>query len=262
MPNSRFQDIIYEKSGHRAQITINRPDVLNAFRHQTYEEFCAACGDASTDNDIGVLVITGAGKRAFSSGGDVRSYEREVGADGNMPGFEANIYETIRRVTKPTLAMVRGWCVGGANVLAAQCDITIASENAMFGQNGPRMGSYNPWGFAYMARIIGEKKARELWFLCRRYTAKEALDIGLVNKVVPDDELEKEVDQWCEEILSLSPSALEAVKLHFRADSEHIQGYWELGSQALRWYMGSAEAQEGVRAFLEKRKPDFWKYRR
>ena len=261
MGKPKFQDIVYDKIGHKAQITINRPEVLNAFRDRTYEEFCAACADATTDKNIGVLVITGAGNKAFSSGGDVRSYEVQPGEESNMPGFGANVYETIRKVTKPTIAMVRGWCVGGANVLAAQCDITIASETARFGQNGPRMGSYNPWGFAYMARVVGEKKAREMWFLCRRYGAQEALEMGLVNKVVADDVLEKEVEQWCEEILSLSPSALEGVKLHFRADSEHIQGFWDLGSQALRWYMASAEAQEGVRAFLEKRKPDFWKYR-
>lgn len=261
MGKLKFQDIRYDKKGHRAQITINRPEVLNAFRDRTYEEFCAACADATTDPEIGVLVITGAGRKAFSSGGDVRSYEVQPGEESNMPNFGANVYETIRKVTKPTVAMVRGWCVGGANVLAAQCDITIASETARFGQNGPRMGSYNPWGFAYMARVVGEKKAREMWFLCRRYTAQEALAMGLVNTVVPDDELEKEVDQWCEEILALSPSALEGIKMHFRADSEYIQGFWELGSQALRWYMASPEAQEGVNAFLEKRKPDFWKYR-
>lgn len=262
MSKRQFQDIIYKKEGHKAQITINRPEVLNAFRQQTYVEFCLACADASADARIGVLVITGSGKRAFSSGGDVRGYEVKPGEESHVPGFGDNIYETIRKVTKPTVAMVLGWCVGGgANVLAAECDITIASETAMFGQNGPRMGSYNPWGFAYMARIVGEKKAREMWFLCRRYTAQEALEMGLVNKVVPDDKLEAEVEQWCEEILSLSPSALEAVKLHFQADSEHIQGFWDLGSQAIRWYMASPEAQEGVQAFLEKRKPDFWKHR-
>jgi len=261
MSNSQFQDIIYAKQGHKAQITINRPDVLNAFRHQTYAEFCIACGDASTDSNIGVLVITGAGSRAFSSGGDVRGYQVPPGGETKVMGFDANIYETIRKVTKPTIAMVRGWCIGGANVLATECDLTIASENAMFGQNGPRMGSYNPWGFAYMARVVGEKKAREIWFLCRRYTAQEALSMHLVNKVVPDNLLEEEVEHWCEEILSLSPSALEGIKGHFQADSAHIQGFWDLGAQAIKWYMESEEAQEGVMAFIEKRKPDFWKYR-
>lgn len=261
MPDSQFEDIIYSKKGHEARITINRPEVLNAFRKKTYEEFCLACGDASTDSNIGAVVITGAGNRAFSSGGDVRGYEVQPGEESRVIGFDANIYETIRKVAKPTVAMVRGWCVGGANVMAAECDLTIASETAMFGQNGPRMGSYNPWGFSYMSRLVGEKKAREMWFLCRRYTAQEALAMGLVNRVVPDDQLEEEVGKWCEEILSLSPSALEAVKRHFQADSEHIQGYWDLGAQALKWYMESDEAQEGVRAFLEKRKPDFWKYR-
>lgn len=261
MSDSQFEDIIYSKVGHRAQITINRPDTLNAFRKKTYEEFCLACGDASMDSNIGVLVITGAGTKAFSAGGDVNGYEVAPGGESRVIGFDSNIYETIRKVAKPTVAAVRGWCVGGANVLAAQCDITIASETAKFGQNGPRMGSYNPWGFAYMSRLLGEKKARELWFLCRKYDAQEALAMGLVNRVVPDNQLEAEVDQWCEEILSLSPSALEAVKRHFQADSEHIQGYWDLGSQAVKWYMESDEAQEGVKAFLEKRKPDFWKYR-
>ncbi|MBI4967770.1 MAG: enoyl-CoA hydratase/isomerase family protein [Rhodospirillales bacterium] len=261
MSESQFQDILYSKTGHRAQITINRPEVLNAFRRRTYEEFCVACGDASMDINIGVVVITGAGSRAFSSGGDVKGYQVEPGGQTKAVGFDANVYETIRKVTKPTIAMVRGWCVGGANVLAAQCDMTIASETARFGQNGPRMGSYNPWGFSYMARVVGEKKAREIWFLCRQYTAQQALEMGLVNKVVPDDQLEAEVDQWCEEILALSPSALEGVKRHFQVDSEHIQGYWDLGSQALRWFMESPEGQEGVQAFLEKRKPDFWKFR-
>lgn len=257
-----FEDIIYVKEGHKAQITINRPDVLNAFRTQTYEEFCIACGNASNDPQIGVLVITGAGSKAFSSGGDVRGYEVPPDGEAKVPGFDANIYETIRKVAKPTLAMVRGWCIGGANVLAAQCDLTIASETAKFGQNGPRMGSYNPWGFAYMARLVGEKKAREIWFLCRKYTAQEALAMGLVNAVVPDDKLEEEVARWCEEILSLSPSALQGIKRHFQADSEHIQGFWDLGTQAIKWYMESDEAQEGVKAFIEKRKPDFWKYRK
>jgi len=261
MADSQFEDIIYSKIGHRAQITINRPDVLNAFRKKTYEEFCLACGDASTDSNIGVLVITGAGKRAFSSGGDVSGYQVPPGGESRVVGFDSNIYETIRKVAKPTLAVVRGWCVGGANVIAAQCDLTIASETAKFGQNGPRMGSYNPWGFAYMSRLVGEKKAREMWFLCRRYTAQEALAMGLVNMVVADDQLEAEADKWCEEVLSLSPSALEGIKRHFQADSAHIQGHWDLGDQALRWYMESDEAQEGVNAFLEKRKPDFWKFR-
>ena len=177
--------------------------MLNAFRQQTYEEFCLACADASADAKIGVLVITGAGKRAFSSGGDVRGYEIKPGKRAACPA-SATI---STRQSERSPSRRSPWCGAGAS--GGQCPgcrvrVTIASETAMFGQNGPRMGSYNPWGFAYMTRIVGEKKAREMWFLCRRYTAQEALEMGLVNKVVPDDKLEAEVDQWCEEILSLA----------------------------------------------------------
>jgi len=176
-----------------------------------------------------------------------------------MPA-DQDIYIALRRIQKPTIAKVRGWCIGGANVLEALCDITIASETAIFGQNGPRMGSFNPFGCGYLSRIVGEKKAREIWFLCRHYAAQQALEIGLANVVVPDDKLDEEVDKWCNEILVLSPSSLRTLKLLFQLDTEHYTGQWVVGMNAVALYQSSEEAQEGMNAFLDKRAPDFWKY--
>ena len=254
-----YEDILYEKTGHIARITFNRPRYLNAMRGQTMTEFIDACHDAAHDHQIGVVVVTGAGNRAFSSGGDVK-WERDIGAGVNW-GPQIDFYRCVRLIPKPVIAVVRGYCIGGANVLAALCDLTIASETALFGQVGPRMGSFNALGTAYLSRVVGEKKAKEMWFLCKQYNAKEALEMGLVNKVVPDDKLEAEVNAWCEEILKLSPSALSAVKLHFNADSERLMAMMDIGMHAVGLYQSGPEAQEGLNAFLEKRTPDFWKLR-
>lgn len=263
----KFEDIIYEKRGRVATVMINRPEVLNAFRDKTNRELVVAFDDANNDSQIGVVVLTGTGNKAFSAGGDVK-WEQEqalrrkatggVSAE-TMPSNE-DIFVAVRGVKKPTIAKVRGWCIGGANVLAALCDMTIASETAKFGQNGPRMGSYNPFGVGYLSRIVGEKKAREIWFLCRHYNAHEALEMGLANVVVPDDKLDEEVDKWCKEILVLSPSSLRAMKLLFQLDTEHYTGQWHVGMNMAATYQTTEEAQEGMNAFLEKREPDFWRY--
>lgn len=251
-----FQDIIYEKKGKIARVTINRPKVHNAFRGITIDEMAQAFNDADMDPNIGVVLLTGAGDKSFSSGGDV-NWEKER---GNAAWNAAtDLYLALRRVNKPTIAVVRGWCVGGANVLALLCDLTIAGESAKFGQNGPRMGSFNAFGAGYLSRVIGEKKAREMWFLCRMYSGQEAIQMGLANWVVPDNKLDEEVEKICNEILSLSPTALRCMKLHFQQDTDKYEGLWEMGRVMAVLYQHTAEAKEGMNAFLEKRKPDFWK---
>jgi 2-ketocyclohexanecarboxyl-CoA hydrolase len=253
-----YQDILYDKRDGIATITINRPQVLNAFRAQTVEEMIAALRDADADETVGVVVLTGAGDRAFSSGGDNSSRGDGYGGRGvtGMPIEE--LHDAIRDLRKPVIAKVQGYAIGGGNVLATVCDLTIASEKAVFGQVGPRVGSVDPgWGTAYLARIVGEKRAREIWFLCRRYSAAEAYQMGLVNKVVPAEQLDAEVEAWCREILALSPTALAIAKRSFNADSEHIRGIGALGFEALALYYQTAEAKEGVAAFLQKRRPDF-----
>jgi 2-ketocyclohexanecarboxyl-CoA hydrolase len=254
-----YEDILYDKKDGVATITINRPQVLNAFRARTVEELISAFRDAGDDDAIGVIVLTGAGTRAFSSGGDNSS--KETGGYGGrgvtgMPIGE--LHDAIRDARKPVIAKVRGYAIGGGNVLATLCDLTVCSEDAQFGQVGPRVGSVDPgWGTAYLARAVGEKRAREIWFLCRRYSAAEAFQMGLVNKVVPAAELDAEVDAWCREILALSPTAIAIAKRSFNADSENIRGIGAGGFEALALYYQTAEAKEGVNAFLEKRKPDF-----
>ncbi len=253
-----FEDILYEKREGIATIAINRPQVLNAFRAKTVEEMIDAFRDAETDDEIGVIVLTGAGPRAFSSGGDQAKKEGGYGGRGltGMPIEE--LHDAIRDTRKPVIAKVRGYAIGGGNVLATLCDLTIASESAQFGQAGPRVGSVDPgWGTAYLARVVGEKKAREIWYLCRRYNAAEALAMGLVNKVVPDAQLDAEVEAWCREILAFSPTAIAIAKRSFNADSEGIRGIGHSGQEALALYYQTAESQEGVNAFNEKRKPDF-----
>jgi 2-ketocyclohexanecarboxyl-CoA hydrolase len=254
-----YQDILYDKREGIATITINRPRVLNAFRAQTVEEMIAAFRDADADAAIGVVVLAGAGDRAFCAGGDNSS--REGGGYGGrgvagMPIEE--LHDAIRETRKPVIARVQGYAIGGGNVLATVCDLTIASDKAVFGQVGPRVGSVDPgWGTAYLARAVGEKRAREIWFLCRRYSAAEACEMGLVNKVVPAERLDAEVEAWCREILALSPTALAIAKRSFNADSENIRGIGALGFEALALYYQSAEAKEGVDAFLHKRPPNF-----
>jgi 2-ketocyclohexanecarboxyl-CoA hydrolase len=259
-----FEDVLYEKRNGVATITINRPKVLNAFRAETVEEMIEAMRDAESDPEIGVIVLAGAGDRAFCAGGDnsarASSAEKEGGYGGRgLVGLPIEeLHSAIRDSRKPVIAKVQGYAIGGGNVLATVCDLTIASDKAVFGQVGPRVGSVDPgWGTAYLSRLVGEKRAREIWFLCRRYTAVEAFQMGLVNKVVPADQLDAEVEAWCREILALSPTAIAIAKRSFNADSENIKGIGALGFEALALYYASDESKEGTQAFLEKRRPDF-----
>ena len=264
-----YRDILYDKRDGIATITINRPKVLNAFRAETVEEMLEAMRDADNDPDIGVIVLAGAGDRAFCAGGD--NLARASGAEGaggyggrGLVGLPIEeLHNAIRDSRKPVIAKVQGYAIGGGNVLATVCDLTIASDKAVFGQVGPRVGSVDPgWGTAYLSRLVGEKRAREIWFLCRRYTAAEAFQMGLVNKVLPADQLDAEVEAWCHEILALSPTAIAIAKRSFNADSENIRGIGALGLESLALYYDTEEAKEGTTAFLEKRRPDFRAKRR
>lgn len=262
-----YDDILYDRRDGVATITINRPDRLNAFRGQTIEEMIDALQDAGWDREIGVVVLTGAGERAFSSGGDQSMENKASGGYGSRRGTIGIPIEEfqglIRDVPKPVIAKVRGYAIGGGNVIATVCDMTIAGEGAIFGQVGPKMGSVDPgYGTAYLARIVGEKKAREIWFMCRQYTAREALAMGLVNAVVPDAELDAEVARWCAEIMARSPTALAIAKRSFNIDTDHIKGIGAMGFEALKLYYASDEAKEGGNAWREKRAPDFRKYAR
>lgn len=261
-----FTDIVYEKcSDGIAKITINRPQVHNAFRPQTVMEMSRALNDARNDAYVGVIILTGMGEKAFCSGGDqkVRGTGGYVGDDGTPRLNVLDLQREIRTCPKPVVAMVAGWCVGGGHVLHMMCDLTIAAENAMFGQTGPRVGSFDGgWGASYMARIVGQKKAREIWFLCRFYNAREALDMGLVNTVVPLEKLEAETVQWCREMLANSPLALRCLKAALNADCDGQAGLQELAGNATLLYYMTEEGREGKNAFLEKRRPDFSKFQR
>jgi len=254
-----YDDIRTEHGDGIAWITIDRPEVLNAFRGRTVDELIAAFRAAWHDSSIGVVVLTGAGDRAFSTGGDQRSRTEEGYGDGAGIGLDMHgLHGVIRAIPKPVIAMVNGYAIGGGHVLHVLCDLTIAADTAIFGQVGPKVGSVDPgFGTAYLARLVGEKKAREIWYLCRRYTAAEALAMGLVNAVVPASELRAETERWCREILEKSPTALKLAKQSFNTDTEHIAGMTELAFSALELYYGTAEAKEGRDAFLEKRPPRF-----
>src|SRR5215472_17550643 len=257
-----YEDILYESRDGIAWITINRPQVLNAFRARTVDELIAAFRAAWHDPGVGVL--TGAGERAFSSGGDQSERSQDgYGGGGGGPGLDVHgLHGIIRAIPKPVIAMVNGWAIGGGHVLHVLCDLTIAADGARFGQVGPKVGSVDPgFGTAYLARVVGEKKAREMWYLCRQYTAQEALATGLVNAVVPAAELRAETERWCRELLEKSPTALRLAKQSFNADTEHLSGITELGFSALELYYGTPEALEGRNAFLEKRPPQFRKKR-
>ena len=256
-----YEDLIYDERGGAAHITINRPKVMNAFRGKTCEELIHAFQKAGWDKDIGVIVLGGTGDRAFCTGGDQSAHEGQYDGRGTIGLPIEEVQSLIRDVPKPVIARVQGYAIGGGNVLATMCDLTIASEKAIFGQVGPKMGSVDPgFGTAYLARIVGEKKAREIWYLCRRYTAAEALAMGLVNAVVPHDQLDAEVAKWCAEIMEKSPTAISIAKRSFNADSENIRGIGAMGMQTLKLYYDSDESREGVSAFNEKRKPDFRKF--
>ncbi len=260
-----YDDILYHKAEGMAKITINRPQVRNAFRPQTVTEMRQALTDARFDNDIGVVIFTGAGDHAFCSGGDqrVRGNSGYQDASGQHHLNVLDLQKEIRSLPKPVIAMVAGFAIGGGHVLHLVCDLTIAAENARFGQTGPKVGSFDGgFGASYMASIVGQKKAREIWFLCRQYDAQQALDMGLVNRVVPLETLEQETVQWCREILQHSPIALRCLKSAFNADLDGQSGVQELAGNATMLFYMTEEGQEGRNAYLEKRAPDFNKFKR
>lgn len=261
----KYTDIKYHKLDGIAKITINRPEVRNAFRPLTVSEMINAFDEAKNDPKIGVIILTGEGEKAFCSGGDQRirgeaGYKDESGVQHlNVLDFQRD----IRTCPKPVIAMVAGFAIGGGHVLHLMCDLTIAADNAVFGQTGPRVGSFDGgYGAGYLARIVGQKKAREIWFLCRQYDARQALEMGLVNTVVPYSELERETVKWCREILQNSPIALRCMKAALNADCDGQAGIQELAGDATMLFYMTAEGQEGRNAFLEKRKPDFSKFER
>lgn len=261
-----YGDILYEKNGGIAWITINRPDVRNAFRTRTVAELTDAFVDARWDPSVGVVVLTGAGDKAFCSGGD----QKERGSGGYaMDGTQQRpmdveaLHNSIRHIPKPVIAMVNGFAVGGGHVLHVLCDLSIAADSAIFGQTGPRVGSVDAGhGTGILARVVGEKKAREIWYLCRQYSAQDALEMGLVNKVVPLARLRAEVEQWCAELLEKSPTALALAKQSFNIDSEQRGGVAQFAGTALNLYYQTEEAMEGRNAFVEKRPVNFGKFRK
>ena len=266
-----YTDIRYEKSyvdgapEGIAKITINRPEVRNAFRPLTVKEMSAAVDLARDDGEVGAVILTGEGPMAFCSGGDqrIRGDAGYVGDDGVPRLNVLDLQRQIRTLPKPVVAMVAGYAIGGGHVLHMVCDLTIAADNARFGQTGPRVGSFDGgYGASYMARIVGQKKAREIWFLCRQYDARQALDMGLVNTVVPLERLEEETLQWCREMLANSPMALRCLKAAMNADCDGQAGLQELAGNATLLFYMTQEGQEGRQAFLEKRKPDFSKFQR
>jgi naphthoate synthase len=257
----KYEDIKLETSGDGiAKITINRPEVRNAFRPQTVEEMLNAMTICRDEASVGVVILTGEGDLAFCSGGDqrVRGEGGYVGADGIPRLNILDMQKAIRSLPKPVVAMVAGYAVGGGHVLHVVCDLTIAADNARFGQTGPKVGSFDGGlGSSYLARIVGQKKAREIWYLCRQYDAQQALDMGLVNHVVPLRELETETVKWCREMLAHSPIALRCLKAALNADCDGQIGLLDLAGNATLLYYMSEEAREGKTAYLEKRKPDF-----
>ncbi|MGO9077738.1 MAG: 1,4-dihydroxy-2-naphthoyl-CoA synthase [Streptosporangiaceae bacterium] len=266
-PAGDYEDIRYETTGDGiARITICRPEVHNAFRPQTIIEISAALTAAREDDSVGVIILTGEGERAFCSGGDQRvrgdaGYE----LDGSSPGrfHVTDLHVQMRRCPKPIVAMVAGWAIGGGHVLHVVCDLTIAADNAMFGQVGPRVGSFDGgFGASSLAQLVGMKKAKEIWFCCRRYTAQQALEMGLVNAVVPVADLEAETVRWCREMLALSPFALRLMKASFHAAEDGYAGIQQLAHDTNLLFYGSPEAKEGREAFTAKRAPDFSQFPR
>ena len=258
-----FEEILFEEYNHIAKVTINRPRYRNAFTPKTVWEMTQAFNYCREALDIRVIILTGAGDKAFCSGGDmhVKGHGGYIGSDGVPRLNVLDLQMQIRRLPKPVIAMVNGYAIGGGHVLHVVCDLTIASDNAIFGQTGPKVGSFDAgFGASYLARIVGQKKAREIWFLCRQYSAVEAERMGLVNKVVPFDRLEDECIEWAETMIERSPLALRMMKAGFNAELDGQAGIQELAGDATMLYYTLDEAQEGGKAFLEKRKPDFDKY--
>jgi naphthoate synthase len=265
MKLSELTDVRYEVERGLAWITIDRPDVYNAFRGRTVDELVACFKAAWVDREVGVIALTGAGDRAFCTGGD----QRQRAETGDYGPTETGLFEVetlhrlIRDVPKPVIAAVNGFAIGGGHVLHVLCDLTIAAETARFGQAGPRVGSFDAgFGSAYLARILGDKRAREVWYLCRQYDAQTMERWGLVNRVVPLAELRAEVRRWADEMLEKSPTALKVLKHSFNADSESIAGLGALAFDSLDLFVRTPEAREGVAAFMERRKPDFGKHRK
>jgi naphthoate synthase len=262
-----FKEIIYEKDRGVARVIINRPERYNAFTALTLEEMFLAFRDAWADKEVGVVVLTGSGDKAFCTGGDQKTKEEEGygrgGAKFELLDAHGQLISIIRNIPKPVIAAVRGYAIGGGHVLHIVCDLTIASDNARFGQAGPRVGSFDAgFGTIFLARIVGEKKAREIWYMCRQYSAMEALEMGLVNKVVPNEELNGEVETWARELLEKAPTSLACLKASFNADTDHAAGITAIASQAVNLYYHSEESHEGVQAFLDKRPPDFARFRK
>jgi 2-ketocyclohexanecarboxyl-CoA hydrolase len=257
-------DVLYEVEDGLATITINRPDRFNSFRARTVDELIACFKRAWASAEVGVVCLTGAGDRAFCSGGD----QKQRAETGDYGPSETGLFEieslhrVLRDIPKPVIAAVNGYAIGGGHVLHVLCDLTIAADNAVFGQVGPKVGSFDAgFGTGYLARVLGEKRAREIWFLCRQYGPEQALEWGLVNKVVPADELRSEVRQWADEILRLSPTSLKVLKQSFNSDTEHFAGIGQMAYSNLVLFTDTDEAREGIAAFNEKRAPEFAPYR-
>ncbi|MCH5347243.1 MAG: 1,4-dihydroxy-2-naphthoyl-CoA synthase [Muribaculaceae bacterium] len=259
-PIKQYEDILFEKHDRIAKITINRPKVYNAFRPQTVNEMLDAMAICREDSGIGVVILTGAGDKAFCSGGDqnVKGTGGYIDENGVPRLNVLDLHKAIRSLPKPVIAMVNGYSIGGGNVLNVVCDLSIASENATFGQAGPRVGSFDGgFGSSYLARCVGQKKAREIWFLARWYTAAEALAMGMINTVVPFDKLEETTVDWCKTILKRSPMAIRMIKRALNAELDGQRGLMEFAGDATLMFYLMDEAQEGKKAFLEKRDPDF-----
>jgi len=261
MSSPEFEDILYEVRGSAAWVTINRPKLYNAFRAQTIEELIAAFKLAADDRNVSSVVLTGAGDKAFCTGGDQSAKDGQYDGRG-IVGLPIDEFQSIiRDIPKPVIARVNGFAIGGGNVFATLCDLTIAADTAKFGQVGPKVGSVDAgWGTAFLARHVGDKKAREMWFLNLQYSAQEALEMGLVNKVVPAAELDAAVDEWTEMLGQRSPTALALAKRSFNADSDNIRGISMMALNSVKLFYDTEESKEGMRAFQERRTPDFHKY--
>lgn len=264
-PIKEYKEILFQKYNGIARISINRPEKHNAFTPDTVQEMIDAMNKCREDNEVGVIILTGEGGKAFCSGGDqsIRGHGGYIGTD-TVPRLNVlDLQKLIRSIPKPVIAAVAGWAIGGGHVLHVICDLTIAADNARFGQTGPKVGSFDGgFGASYLARIVGQKKAREIWYLCDQYDAKEALEMGLVNKVVPLDKLEETYVEWANKILQKSPLAIRMLKVAFNAELDGQAGIQELAGNATLLYYLSDEAKEGKNAFLEKRDPDFSKFPR